>query len=138
MPAALMALAVFAVVAAAAFAFFSLIDQRRERARLIKDRLAAERQPTERSAEDELAVVRDEQMSDIPVLDAFLRRSERAGALQKLLLQAGMGMRTGNFLGMSLLAGIGAAAVVFVLSRRADAAWVALLAGLILPYSYAA
>jgi tight adherence protein B len=138
MPAALMALAVFAVVAAAAFAFFSLIDQRRERARLIKDRLAAERQPTERSAEDELAVVRDEQMSDIPVLDAFLRRSERAGALQKLLVQAGMGMRTGNFLGMSLLAGIGAAAVVFVLSRRADAAWVALLAGLILPYSYAA
>jgi tight adherence protein B len=139
MSAALLAILVFVVVAVAAFAFFSLIDQRRAQARLIKERLANERKAPESAAADELALVRDEQMSQIPALDALLRRSERASAVQKLLSQAGMSMRAGNFLGLCMLAGIGGAIVAYIMSnRRVEVAWIAFLAGLILPYSYAA
>jgi len=138
MPAALLAFVVFIVVGVAAFAFFSLLDQRRARARLIKERLANERKAPERAPEDELAVVRDEQMSKIPALDALLRRSERVSAVQKLLSQAGMSMRAGNFLGVCVLTGIGLAVGAYILTKRIEMGWVGLLAGFLLPYSYAA
>ena len=77
MPAALIALFVFVMVAVAAFALGSLFDQRSARARLIKERLANERKAPERAPEEELALLRDEQMSQIPALDTLLRRSVR-------------------------------------------------------------
>jgi len=138
MPALLLAIFVLVVVTAAAFALFSLFDQRSARARLIKERLAQERKTPERTAEEELALLRDEQLSNIPVLDALLRRSERASAVQKLLSQAGMTFRAGNFLGICALSGLGGFIVALVMIKRADAAWLALLAGFLLPYSYAA
>jgi tight adherence protein B len=138
MPAAFIAFLVLIVVAAAAFGLFSLLDQRRARARLIKERLAQESKGPERRAEDELAVVRDEQLSNIPVLDALLRRSERVSAIQKMLAQAGLTMRAGNFLGLCALSGVVAAIVVYFVSRRVEFAWVSMLIGFLLPYSYAA
>jgi len=138
MPALLLAIFVLVVVTAATFALFSLFDQRSARARLIKERLAQERKTPERTAEEELALLRDEQLSNIPVLDALLRRSERASAVQKLLSQAGMTFRAGNFLGICALSGLGGFIVALVMIKRADAAWLALLAGFLLPYSYAA
>ncbi len=138
MSALLLAIFVMVVVAAAAFALLSLLDQRSARARLIKERLAQERKTPERTAEEELALLRDEQMSNIPVLDALLRRSDRASAVQKLLSQAGMNMRAGNFLGLCALCGLGGFIVALVMIKRADAAWLALLAGFLAPYSYAA
>ena len=136
MPAALMAILVFILVALAAFAFFSLLDQRRARARLIKERLAKESQAPEHSAEEELAVVRDEQLSNIPALDALLRRSERVSAIQKMLAQAGLSTRAGNFLGVCALAGIVACIAAYLVSRRIEAAWIGLLVGALIPYSY--
>ncbi|HTW56681.1 MAG TPA: type II secretion system F family protein [Terriglobales bacterium] len=136
MPIILIALVIFVLVFAAAFAGFSLLDQRSARARLIKERLAEERKGPERAAEEELALVRDEQMSQIPALDSLLRRSARVSAVQKTLAQAGMAMRAGNFLGLSALAGIASTIVVYVLSRRIEFAWVAMLVGFLLPYSY--
>ena len=137
MPQVLIAFVVFVVVAAAAFAVGSLLDQRSARARLLKERLADERKAPERAAEEELAIVRDEQLSQIPALDNFLRRSERISAIQKMLAQAGMTNRAGNFLGLCALAGIGAAVVVYVMSKRVEIAWAAMMVGFLLPYSYA-
>ena len=137
MTAALLAFLAFVLVAIAAFALLSLLDQRRARARLIKERLAKESKAPERAAEEELAVVRDEQLSNIPALDALLRRSERVSAIQKMLAQAGLTIRAGNFLGVCALAGIVACIVAYVLSKRVEAAWIALLVGALLPYSYA-
>ena len=77
MSAALMAVLVFLVVALAVFAMVSLLDQRSARARLIKERLANERKAPELAAEEELALLRDEQLSQIPALDTLLRRSSR-------------------------------------------------------------
>jgi len=137
MPAALIALLVFVVVALAAFGAGSLLDQRNARARLIKERLANERKAPELAAEEELALLRDEQLSEIPALDNLLRKSARVTDIQKMLAQAGMNIRAGNFLGMSALAGVLATFVAYGLSKRVEVAWVAMLVGFVAPYSYA-
>jgi tight adherence protein B len=137
MPALLIAVLVFAVVTTAAFAVFSIFDRRSARARLIRGRLAEERKAPERTAEEELALMRDEQLSGIPALDNLLRRSARVEAMQKTLSQAGLSIRAGNFLGLCLLAAVGAAIVSFILSKRVEIAWAAMLVGFFLPYSYA-
>ena len=134
----LMAFLVFIVVALAAFTLGSLVDRRNARARLIKERLANEKKAPERGAEEELALLRDEQLSEIPALDTLLRRSARVSDLQKMLSQAGMQIRAGNFLGISALCGVAATIVAYGLSKRAEVGWVALLIGFVLPYSYAA
>jgi tight adherence protein B len=136
MSALLLAIVVFGVVAFLAFSVFSLFDQRSAQARLIKERLANERKAPDLAAEDELALLRDEQMSRIPALDTLLRRSARVSELQKMLAQAGSDMRVGNFLGLCALSGVGAAILGFGFSLRIEVGWIALLVGLIIPYSY--
>jgi tight adherence protein B len=133
---ALIALIVFMVVALAAFGLGSIFDQRNAQARLIKERLANERKAPELAAEEELALLRDEQLSQIPALDTLLRRSARVTDIQKMLAQAGMSLRAGNFLGLSALAGVVATLLAYGLSKRIEIAWVALLVGFVLPYSY--
>ncbi|MGZ4730930.1 MAG: type II secretion system F family protein [Terriglobales bacterium] len=137
MPAALIAILVFILVALAAFAAVSLLDQRSARARLIKERLANERKAPELAAEEELALLRDEQLSQIPAFDTVLRRSARVIEIQKMLTQGGLSMRAGNFLGLSALAGVVTTIVAYILSKRVEVAWVALVVGFLLPYSYA-
>ncbi|MGP0020930.1 MAG: type II secretion system F family protein [Candidatus Sulfotelmatobacter sp.] len=137
MPAAVIAFLVFVVVAIAAFGLGSLLDQRNAQARLIKERLASERKVPELAAEEELALLRDEQLSEIPALDAMLRRSARVTDIQKMLAQAGMSIRAGNFLGLSALAGVAATFLAYAFTKRVEFAWVAMLVGFVLPYSYA-
>jgi len=132
----LIAFLVMVVVAGAFFSLVSIFDQRSARARLIKERLANERKAPERAPEDELALLRDEQLSEIPALDTLLRRSSRISDLHKMLSQAGMDMRAGNFLGFSALAGVAGALITYVLAKRADVAWFGLLVGFVLPYAY--
>ena len=127
---------VMIVVAGALFGVASIFDQRSARARLIKERLSNERKAPERAPEDELALLRDEQLSEIPALDTLLRRSSRISALQKMISQAGMDMRAGNFLGISALAGAAGALLTYLFSNRAEIAWFGLLVGFVLPYAY--
>ncbi len=137
MPAALIAFVVFVVVALAAFMLGSIFDQRNAQARLIKERLANERKAPELAAEEELALLRDEQLSQIPALDSLLRRSARVSDIQKMLAQAGMSLRAGNFLALSALTGVLAAFLAYAFSKRVEIAWIAMLVGFVLPYSYA-
>jgi tight adherence protein B len=137
MTALFIALLVCVVVALAAFFIFSVFDQRSARARLLKERLSDERKAPERTPEEELALMRDEQLSQIPALDNLLRRSARVSDIQKMLVQGGLTMRAGNFLGLCIASGIAATIIAYVLSRRVDVAWIALLVGFVLPYSYA-
>jgi tight adherence protein B len=137
MAAKLIALAVLAIVAPAIFAIFWLIERRNSRARILKERLAAGRKAPERTGEEELALLRDEQLSEIPALDRLLRRSSRISDLQKLLAQADVSIRVGNFLGISALAGVATSFLAYALSKRAEVAGIALLLGFVLPYSYA-
>jgi tight adherence protein B len=129
------ALLVFLVVALATFAVASLLDERRAQARLIKDRLATVQKAPERDPEEELALVRDEQLSKIHFLDTLLRRSARVSAMQESLLQAGMKFRAGNFIALCLIFGIAAAIVVSVASKNPAIGWAALIIGSFLPYA---
>jgi tight adherence protein B len=133
----LLAVLVFVVVAGTAFAFGSLFNQRGAQARLIKERLADERKAPERSADDELAILRDEQLSEIPALDSLLRRSSRISELQTILAQGSIDLRAGNFLGLCAILGLALGLVAYLFTSRAEAGWIALLVGAVLPYGYA-
>jgi tight adherence protein B len=136
MSAAIIALLVFLVVAVATFAVASLFDQRRAQARLIKDRLAMAQKAPEREPNEELALLRDEQLSTIPVLDTLLRRSSRVSAIQEALTQAGMRLRAGNFLALCVGCGILAGFTALVWAGNPAIAWAALVIGAFVPYSF--
>ena len=136
MSAILISAVVFLIVAVGVFSGISFFDQRSARARLIKERLAEERKGPDLAAEEELALVRDEQLSNIPALEGLLRRSAQVSAIHDTLAQAGMTMRAGNFLGLSALASVAATILVYALTRRVEFAWVGMVVGFLLPYSY--
>jgi tight adherence protein B len=136
MSAALIAIAVFVVVALATFAVASLFDQRRAQARLIKDRLAMAQKAPEREPNQELALLRDEQLSNIPAIDTLLRRSARVSAIQEALTQAGMKIRAGNFLALCALCGLGCGIAALLWARNPAIAWAALVLGAFIPYSF--
>src|SRR5580704_14970643 len=135
MSALLIAFLVFAVVALATFALGSLFDQRRAQARLIRDRLATVQKAPEREPDEELALLRDEQLSKIPAFDTLLRRSARVSAIQEALLQAGMKFRAGNFLVLCLISAAVAGFAALVWSRNPAVAWAGLILGGFIPYA---
>jgi tight adherence protein B len=133
----LVAVLAFVVVAAAVFAAFSLLDQRNARARLLRDRLAAVQKSAEREPDEELELLRDEVLSDIPALDNLLRRSERVSNFQTMLAQADLKLRAGNMLFLSLGTGVATGFILLVASGFKTLALVGALVGALMPYSYA-
>ncbi|HKS76974.1 MAG TPA: type II secretion system F family protein [Terriglobales bacterium] len=136
----LIAVLVFVVVALIIFAIGSLIDQRNARARLIRDRLASVEKPAERQPGEDLALVRDEMLSEIPAFDNLLRRSERISNMQGLLSQADIDLRAGNLLMICLASAAICGFIAFVGGGSSPwspiVAWVAFILGAVLPYSY--
>jgi tight adherence protein B len=130
---------VFVAVASGAFAAGMLLDQRRARARLIRERLAPEQTQAGRET---LALLRDEMFSRIPAFDTLLRRSERVSRLQILLDQAGLSMRAGNLLILCLVSAAAASLAGYMLAQPLPAQETLLFTvtgvaiGLIIPYSY--
>jgi tight adherence protein B len=133
---ALIALIVFVVVAVAVFLTAALLDERKARARLIRDRLATVQKAPERKPDEELALLRDEQLSKIPAFDTLLRRSERVTAMQDALLQAGMKYRAGNFIVLCLICGLVAGFATLVYTGSAAIAWAGMIIGAFLPYAF--
>jgi tight adherence protein B len=137
MPTALLVIIVFVIVAGAVFLGGSLLDERNARARLLRERLAAVQKAAEREPSEELALLRDEMLSEIPALDNILRRSERVSNFQLLLSQAGMEMRAGNMLILSVVSAIVLGAIAIFLGRAMVFGWAGIFLGALLPYSYA-
>jgi tight adherence protein B len=135
MSALVIAVAVFLVVALATFVAISLLDQRSAQARLIKDRLAMAQKAPEREPNAELALLRDEQLSNIPAIDSLLRRSSRVSAIQQSLMQAGMKMRAGNFLALCASCGIVAGLAAVIWAKNSAIAWAAIIIGGFIPYA---
>jgi tight adherence protein B len=133
----LVAFGVFVIVSLAVFLLGFILDQRNARARLLRERLATVDQAAERQPSEELALLRDEMLSQIPALDNLLRRSERISKLRTLLEQAGLKMRAGNVLLLCLLSGVGLGILVMLFSGFPQFVWLGVLVGAILPYSYA-
>src|SRR6476646_4135001 len=129
-------IAVFVVVALAVFVGASLLDERSSKARLLRERLSTVQKAGEREPNQELALLRDEVLSKIPALDNLLRRSSSISNLQTLLEQADVKSRAGNVLLLCLLSGAGLGLIVLLFGFP-QFAWLGLLIGAFLPYSYA-
>jgi tight adherence protein B len=135
---ALIAILVFVVVSLGAFVVISLLDERQARARVLRDRLASTSETGEAAPLEDIALLRDEKVSEIPALDNLLRRSERVSALQKLLSQADIKTRAGNFILICFGCGcLAAFFVYFAANKVLIFSWVGFLLGCFLPYAYA-
>jgi len=130
---------VFIAVSCVAFIAGLLLDERSAQARLIRERLAAEQAEGKRET---LALLRDEMFSRIPALDTLLRRSERVSRLQVLLDQAGLSIRAGNLLIVSLFLSIVTSVTAYILAEPLPAndalflTCVGIVLGAVLPYLY--
>src|SRR6185437_1639284 len=129
-------IAVFVVVALAVFVGASLLDERSSKARLLRERLSTVQKAGEREPNQELALLRDEVMSKIPALDNLLRRSSSISNLQTLLEQADVKSRAGNVVLLGFLCGA-VLGLLVLLFGYPQFAWVGVLFGIFIPYSYA-
>jgi tight adherence protein B len=130
------ALLVFAVVSLAVFAGLMLLDRRHATARILRDRLAAVQKPGSEGGQ-EIALLRDEMMSEIPAFDTLLRRSRQISALQKVLDQGDVKIRTGNFLVFSAVSAILFGAILYFAGGSVLFGWAGLVLGFFIPYAYA-
>ncbi len=132
---------VFALVAVAAFAVGSFLDERSAQARLLRERLATVQK--EGDLNEELELVRDEKLSEFSALDSLLRRSERMEEFQSFLAQADLNVRAGSLLigcvASSILGGFVGWLVARSLPPNQALLFLMLgvVVGAILPYSYA-
>jgi tight adherence protein B len=133
----LVVIGVFVLVAMLVFSLASGLDERTARARMLRDRLASLDRAQERAPSEELAILRDELLSEIPALDHILRRSVRVQNLQHFLQQGDMQIRAGNFLFLSAFLGLLLAMVGLWLSNRVEMALIFFILGGALPYFYA-
>jgi tight adherence protein B len=131
------AILVFVVVTVAVFAITSLFDQRKEQARVLRDRLSTVQKPADQALPD-VALLRDEVLSRIPAFDTFLRRSERVSVLQKMLAQGHVDVRAGNFLILCAAAALVFAVLGVFASGNFMIGWAGALLGFFVPYAYAA
>jgi Flp pilus assembly protein TadB len=127
----LFAFLIFLIVALAIFLAGAWIEGRNAQARILRERLGGTQDP---AATDNLELLRDEMLSKIPAFDTLLRRSTRASALQKLLDQAGLDVRVGNFFMLCLASGVVVSIILLVLTNVWALAWVGLIIGMIAPY----
>jgi tight adherence protein B len=132
----IIAIAVFVVVALGVFVVASLLDERSSKARLLRERLSTVQKTPEREAGENLALLRDEVLSKIPALDNLLRRSNSISNLQTLLEQGDVKSRAGNVVLLGLLCGA-LLGLLVLLFGYPQFAWLGVLFGVFLPYSYA-
>jgi len=130
------AVLVFVVVSLGAFAGLSLFDDRRAKARLLRDRLSTAQKPAEQPLKD-VALVRDEMLSRIPAFDAVLRRSERVSLLQKMLSQGNVDVRAGNFLILCVAGAAVCGILFFIAGGNIIFGWAGAILGFFMPYAYA-
>jgi tight adherence protein B len=133
---AIVAILIFVIIAAIAFAVGAMFDQRNAKARLLRERLESVQKGAELEPNEDLALVRDQTLSEIPALDTLLRRSAQISNLQEFVQQAGLTIRAGNLLMFSGLSAAFFAFVILFLGQQPIFAAVGALIGAFLPYSY--
>jgi len=127
---------VFIAVTLLVFAAISYLDERNAQARVLRERLSDAEETPEHKPSDDLALLRDQMLSEIPALDNLLRRSARVSALQELLIQGEIKTRAGNFLIVCAVSAMIVAGVIFYFGGPM-LGWVGLVIGFFLPYMYA-
>jgi tight adherence protein B len=129
-------LGVFFFVLVTVFFVAAAAEDRSARARILRSRLQSVDNAADRKPSEELALLRDELLSEIPALNRILSRSARVGKLQRLLSQADTSMRAGKFLLISACIGMMIGTFVFLFTRVAMFALIATAFGVLIPYVY--
>jgi tight adherence protein B len=129
-------LGVFFLVIVTVFFVAAAMENRSARARLLRSRLESVDNAANRKPSEELALLRDELLSEIPALNRILSRSARVNSLQRLLNQADTKMRAGKFLLVSAFMAAMTGTLTFVFTRVAMFALIAAAFGAVIPYSY--
>jgi len=130
-------MAVFLVIAVLGFVVGVLVDQRRARARVLRERLDTVQKTAEPEPSEELALVRVQNLSGIPALDTILRKSDRISNLQTTLEQGNVGLNAGNIILLCLASGAVLGFLVFLIPGFQQFAPLGVIFGSILPYTYA-
>src|SRR5437868_3724229 len=133
---AVIALVVFVLVTAGVFSLASLLDERRSHARVLRERLATVQLAADRQPSEELALLRDELLSDIPALHKLLQHSPRISGLQHMLSQADVKLRAGKFLLLSVASAAFLWMAVLLATNTMLFAVVGGLFGIFIPYIY--
>ena len=133
----LFAILVFFLAALGIFLAGAWLEGRNAKARVLRERLGDSQSAESVDATGSLELLRDEMLSKIPAFDTILRRSERASLLQKLLDQAGIDTRVGNFFLLSAGCAVLGAGVLASVGQSLPLAWAGLMMGLFGPYFYA-
>jgi len=129
-------LTIFITVAAGAFVLATLLDQRSQQARTLRERLRSVDQAVERGPSEELALLRDDLLSGIPALNRVLAKSQRISRLQRLLSQADTNLRAGKFLLMTACAGAFAWLLAVMVTRQLLFSVPFAAAGVAIPFVY--
>jgi tight adherence protein B len=133
----LVIISVFLLVLLVVFVIAWMMDQKRATARVLHERLSAVQQATERQPSEELALLRDELLSEIPALNRLLSRSHRISRLQRFLSQADMKMRAGKFLLTALCVAAFFGLIGDMWANSAFAALILAILGGAVPFAYA-
>ena len=136
MPAGLIALLVFVVVALLAFGMGSILDQRNARARLIRNGWPTSARLPNSLPKKNSPCCGMSSSAGFPPSTTYCGGPHGSPPYRRCW-RRGNGQRAGNFLGISVLTGVVATFLAYGLSKRVEVAWVALLVGFVLPYSYA-
>lgn len=124
---------IFLAVLIGILAIGTALDSRSSRARTIRERLKAVDSAQQRNPSPEMAILRDELLSGIPVLNRVLGRWSRSSRLQLLLEQADLKLRAGKFILMCACAAGASAFFMLALTRNLLFAVLGLLLGACLP-----
>jgi tight adherence protein B len=132
------AIVFLAFLAVATFAFVAVMafENRSERARILRERLAAIDEAQSRAPSEELELLRDDLLSEIPALQNILRSSQSVSRLQRRLSQAGMNARPGKFILITILCGAACGLLVVNYTRVPLLALMATFFGGLIPNLY--
>lgn len=127
----------FVAIALAVFAIGATYDGRSAQSRVLRERLEVIQNAAQRAPSEELEILRDELLSDIPALHRVLSRSHSATSLQRYLSQADMKTRAGKFLLLVVALGVTAACFSILIGWPAAFAVIIGIAGASAPFIYA-
>lgn len=131
-------LLLFLLLTIGLFALFFGFDDMGAQARTIRERLSAVDTAAKRNPSEQLALLRDDLLSEIPALQKVLKRSAHVSRLQRFLGQAEIRMRVGKFLLVSLCSGAAAAVLILFITRSHLFAFVAFAAAAAVPFAVVA
>ncbi|HXE89939.1 MAG TPA: type II secretion system F family protein [Terriglobales bacterium] len=132
----LVVLGLFILVVILVFTVAGVFEERDVRARSMRERLLSLERAQERGPSEELALLREEILSEIPALNRVLQQSPRIRQLQRFLDQADTGTRAGKFLMISLALAMIFGALAMEWSNIPTLGLAMALLGGLMPYFY--